>query len=164
MKKLTAFLLCALVIMPCFQTALSQDDKLIELSPKEINIVAKQGETATATMGIFNRGSSSLLFSLSKSYSKAKTQPLASPDGNMLVYPSFLDFGTVPSKGEVSQTVTCTAPTEQYLQVTASSDKYAGVSKFPGFRHCTLQRRGFANCYMYSTNGTISPGHGLKRC
>ncbi|NLI40735.1 MAG: copper amine oxidase N-terminal domain-containing protein [Caldisericales bacterium] len=122
MKKLTAFLLCALVIMPCFQTALSQDDKLIELSPKEINIVAKQGDMATATMGIFNRGSSSLLFSLSKSYSKAKTQPLASPDGNMLVYPSFLDFGTVPPKGEVSQTVTCTAPTEQYLQVTASSD------------------------------------------
>jgi len=104
--------------------ALPISDPKIELTKTEMVFYVKQGEQQSDTLGIYNRGAGTLMFTLSKTYEKVpETNSLYSPNGNLMVDPPYIDFGTVPGKGKMSRTLTCTAPGEQYLQVTATPDK-----------------------------------------
>jgi hypothetical protein len=120
MKKILLTLAIVTLAVPAMQ-ATAQDPAKIELNPQKIEMVAKQGDKAAAKIDIYNRGASTLLFTISKSYAKKAPMSLNS-SGNLMVYPTFVDFGTVPNQGEVSQSITCTAPGEKYLSVTAISD------------------------------------------
>jgi hypothetical protein len=121
-KKIVALMIISLMFASVPSHLVQADAPSIELQPKEISIIVKQGETGTASLGIFNRGDSQLMFALSKSYSKPQNSSNLSANGQLLVYPTYLDFGTVPTKGNLSQNITCTAPGETYLQVLCASD------------------------------------------
>lgn len=121
MKKLLLALALVMAVVP-LAWASAQDPAKIELNPTKIEMVAKQGDKATAVMAVFNKGSSTLLFTISKSYAKKAQPKTINVYGGLMVYPNFVDFGTVPNSGEVSQSITCTAPGEKYLNATATSD------------------------------------------
>ncbi len=121
--KVLLVVLATLVALPwAAPFAKSADGAQILLSDTQIALTAKQGEKGTATISVSNKGGVPLLFALSKSYSKPKTPASFSPQGTMVVNPTYLDFGTVPTRGQVTQTLTATAPGEQYLQIQATSD------------------------------------------
>lgn len=121
-KKIVALMIISLMFASMPTHMALAEAPSIELQPKEISIIVKQGETGTASIGIFNRGDSQLMFALSKSYSKPQTNSSFIADGQLMVYPTYLDFGTVPTKGNLSQNITCTAPGETYLQIICTSD------------------------------------------
>lgn len=121
MKKLLLVLAIVVAVVP-LASAVAQDPAKIELNPSKIEMVAKQGDKATAILAVFNKGPSTLLFTISKSYAKKAQPKTMQINNNLMVYPNFVDFGTVPNSGEVSQSITCTAPGEKYLNVTATSD------------------------------------------
>lgn len=122
MKKLLLALVIFTAVAP-LSAVIAQDPAKIELNPTKIEMVAKQGDKTAATLAIYNKGSSTLLFTISKSYAKkAQATTLNANSTNLMVYPNFVDFGTVPNSGEVSQSITCTAPGEKYLNITATPD------------------------------------------
>ncbi len=121
--KVLLVVLATLVALPwAAPFAKSADGAQIVLSDAQLVLTAKQGEKGTTTISVSNKGNVPLLFALSKSYSKPKTPVSFSPQGTMVVNPTYLDFGTVPTRGQVTQTLTATAPGEQYLQIQATSD------------------------------------------
>ena len=99
MKKLLLALALISAIAP-MSAVIAQDPAKIELNPTKIEMMAKQGEKATTALAVYNKGSSTLLFTISKSYAK-KAQPatLTANNANLMVYPNFVDFGTVPNSG-----------------------------------------------------------------
>lgn len=128
MKKIIivslAFLM-AVMIMPPSAHANNECD--IELTKTEFLFYVKQGDQSSQNLGIFNRGTSTLMFSLSKNYEQAKeesvSRPFSANGGKMMVDQPYLDLGTVPNIGRMTRTITCTVSGEQYLQVTATPDK-----------------------------------------
>ena len=115
MRKLLLIVSIICLCSPVF-VAKAQDPAKIELNPTSLTMAAKQGDKATASIAVFNRGASTLLFTISKSYAKKAQPAIMQLNGGLMVYPNFIDFGTVPNQGEVAQSVTCTAPGEKYSQ------------------------------------------------
>jgi len=121
-KRVFGLMLTMLLILANAPFLSAAEGAVIEVNPAQVNITAKQGESISMNLGVYNKGTSSLLFALSKSYTQPKTTPTLAMNAQIMVYPTFLDFGTVPPKGQVTQTLTCTAPGEQILQVNATPD------------------------------------------
>ncbi len=162
-KIIMTLAILALLIPSGFSFA--QDSAKIELNPAKIEIVAKQGEVSVAKMDIYNRGTSTLLFTISKSYAKKAPQLLSA--NTLMVYPTFVDFGTVPNSGDVSQTITCTAPGEKYLNVTAVSDVpwmrclVKNIDTTVSTVTCTVTLNDLVAGQLYRGNAIVSSNAGM---
>jgi len=117
--------LATVTVVPIPANADSECD--IELTNNEFLFYVKQGDQASQNLGIYNRGTSTLMFYLSKNYEQAKEENIhgsyGANGGKMMVDQPYLDLGTVPNVGRMTRTITCTVSGEQYLQVNATPDK-----------------------------------------
>lgn len=164
MNRIIMTLAIAALLIPS-GISLAQDPAKIELNPAKIEIVAKQGEVSVAKLDVYNRGASTLLFTISKSY--AKKAPKLMSANTLMVYPTFVDFGTVPNAGDVSQTITCTAPGEKYLNVTAVSDVpwmrclVKNIDTTVSTVTCTVTLNDLVAGQLYRGNAIVSSNAGM---
>ncbi|MEZ4812032.1 MAG: stalk domain-containing protein [Caldisericia bacterium] len=127
-KPLTILIIAMMLIATIPGTATATDDCNIELTTTEMVFFVKQGTQSSQNLGIYNRGIGKLMFSLSKNYQDAPetsyySEKTYAANGKMLVDPPYLDFGTVPNRGSLTRTITCTVTGEEYLQVSATGDQ-----------------------------------------